>query len=130
MFRSALSAVLMFAVISLTFAIPVAAQTKPTTQEEKATKVKDKLKKFGVGEKAKIKVKLISGTTYEGHVSSVNETDFVVVDKAGSSNTLKYSDVDKIGGKTLSNGAKIGIGIGIGAGLTVVILWLTFENYG
>jgi len=130
MHRSAISAVLMFAVVSLTFAIPVAEQTKPTKQEEKAAKVKEKLKKFGIGEKAKIKVKLISGTTYEGHVSSVTETDFVVVDKAGSSNTLKYSDVDKIGGKNLSNGAKIGIGIGIGAGLTVFILWLIFENYG
>jgi hypothetical protein len=130
MLRSTLAVFSILVILTLSFAIPATGQTVPTKQEEKAAKVKEKLKKFGVGEKAKIKVKLISGTTYEGHVSSVTETDFVVVDKAGSSNTLKYSDVDKIGGKNLSNGAKIGIGIGIGAGLTVFILWLIFENYG
>lgn len=123
------SILLVSIMFSLTATLPAAGQ-KLSKQEQKAAKVKEKLKKLGVGDNVKIKVKLLTGTTYEGHLTAVNDDNFVIVDKSGSSNTVKYSEVEKIGGKNLSTGAKIGIGVGIGAGLTVLILWLIFENYG
>jgi hypothetical protein len=55
-------------------------------------------------------------------LSEANDEDFVVVDKGGNPNRLRYSDVDKIGGRNLSTGAKIAIGVGIGVGATILTI--------
>ncbi len=120
-------------IIAILLAIPgtvVLSQTKPNKQEMKAAQVKEKITKLGAGKQSVVKVTLYTGTTYQGTVGAVNESDFTVVDKAGNSNTVRYLDVQKIGGKNLSSGAKIGIGIGIGAGAALLVLWLILENYG
>ena len=117
-----ISLFLIAAIVGYASQISLHAQSKPTKQEEKAAKVKEKIKKFGTGEKAYVKVTLYSGTTYQGNVSESSEDGFVVVDKAGTSHNVKYSDVNKIGGKNMSTGAKIGIGIAIGAGATILII--------
>lgn len=121
---------LVAAILGLASHASLLAQSKPTKQEQKATQIKEKIQKLGTGSKAVVKATLYSGTTYQGYVSSAAQDDFVIVDKAGASTTIKYSDVNKIGGKNLSTGAKIWIGIGIGAGATLLILWAIFENYG
>lgn len=128
MIKTFLATISILGILSLTFALPAAAQTKPSKQEEKAAKVKDKIKKLGLGERTKLKAKLYSGTTYQGYVSQANEDDFVVVDKNGNPNTIKYADVDKVGGRNLSTGAKIGIGIGIGVGAVIIFLAIVFAS--
>jgi hypothetical protein len=118
-------------ILSLCALAPVSsfAQTQ-TKQEKKAAKVKDKLQKLGTGEKAKIKVKTYGGVTYQGYVSAANADDFTVTDKGGTAHGVRYADVDKIGGKNLSTGAKIGIGIAIGAAAVIGILAaLLFSEY-
>ena len=117
--RKSLSIVLLFTMTGVFGSINLSAQTK---QEKKAVKVEAKLKKLGTGEKAKVKVKLYNATTYQGYLSEANDEDFVVVDKGGNPNRLRYSDVDKIGGKNLSTGAKIAIGVGIGVGATILTI--------
>lgn len=101
------------------------AQTK---QEKKAAKIEEKLKKLGTGEKATVKVKLYNSTTYQGYLSEANDDEFVVIDKGGNANRLRYSDVDTIGGKNLSTGAKIGIGIGIGLVVVIAIIGHKIRN--
>lgn len=101
---------------SLLFLTVPATAFSQTKQEQKTAKVKEKIKKLGIGERVKIKVKTYAGTTYQGYVSGANDDDFVVADKNGNPNTIKYTDVDKVGGHNLSTGAKIGIGIAIGVG--------------
>jgi hypothetical protein len=123
MIKTGLTLVLIFSFFSLQLN-PVFAQSNQTKEEKKVLKVKEKIRNLGVGEKVKIKVKLYNKTTYQGYVGQSNEDSFVVVDTAGNSTTIKYSDVDSVGGKNLSTGAKIGIGIGIGAGATVGILFI------
>lgn len=108
--------------------VPTFTQTKPTKQEEKTAKVREKIKKLGIGDRTRIKVKLYSGTTHQGYVSGANDDDFVVVDQEGKSSTLRYADVDTVGGKNLSTGAKVAIGVGIGVGATLLALYLIFVH--
>lgn len=107
---------------------PALAQSSPTKQEQKTAKVKEKIKKLGIGERTKIKVKTYGGTTYQGYVSAANDDDFVVADKNGDPNTIKYADVDKVGGRNLSTGAKIGIGIAIGVGAVIAFIAIAFAS--
>jgi len=121
---------LMIASILLTLEMPLLAQSSTAKQDKKAAKIKAKVTKLGTGEKVKIRVKLYSGTAHQGYLSQTTDDSFVVVDKVGNPNTIKFTDVDSIGGNNLSTGAKIWIGVGIGAGAAVLFLWIFFENYG
>lgn len=128
MFRSTLAIFSILVILTLTFAMPTTAQTKPTKQEEKTAKVKEKIRKLGLGERVKVKVKLYDKTTHQGYVKEANDNDFVVIDKTGNPHIVRYADVDSVGGRNLSTGAKIGIGIGIGVGATILTLLLIFAS--
>ena len=117
-----LSILLIAAVLCISIATPIFAQSQQTGQQKKTEKVKSKIRKLGLGERVKVKVKLYDETSYQGYVSQANEPDFVIVDKTGNPHIIKYSDVKSVGGKNLSTGAKIGIGIGIGAGAVLLII--------
>jgi len=118
-----LSAILIAAIFS-TGAMTSFGQVSPTKQEKKAAKVKSNIQKLGTGEKVRVKVKLYNDTVYKGYLAEANADDFVVVDRSGGSNTIKYAEVDSIGGSDLSTGAKIAIGVGIGVGATLGFLFL------
>lgn len=107
---------------------PAIAQNDSSKQEQKTAMVKERIKKLGLGERTRIKVKLYTGATHQGYVSSANDDDFAVVDQEGKSSSLKYSDVDTVGGKNLSTGAKVAIGVGIGVGATLLTLYLIFVH--
>jgi len=126
MFTKTMSFVLIASVFCVSLTAPLFAQSQQSDQQKQTEKVKSKIKKLGLGERVKVKVKLYNESSYQGYVSQANEDDFVVVDKTGSSNTIKYSDVKSVGGKNLSTGTKIAIGVGIGAGVTLLVLYLTF----
>lgn len=128
MINKTVSVLLILAIFGLTSTGPLLAQTTQTKQEKQTVKVKEKIKKLGLGERVKVKVKLYNDTSYQGYVSQANEDDFVVVDKTGNSNTIKYSDVKSVGGRNLSTGAKIAIGIGIGVGGTILALLIIFAT--
>lgn len=120
----------MLVITSLVLAFPLGhfSQGTQTKEARRAQEVKTKIRDLGTGQSAVVKVKLYSGTKYEGYVQSAGENDFVVVTTAGQSNTIAYSDVKSIGGKNMSTGAKIAIGIGIGAGVTLLVLYLIFKE--
>lgn len=123
-----LSLLLISAVLCLSLSLPGFAQNSQSDQQKKTEKVRAKIKKLGLGERVKVTVKLYSDSSYKGYVSQANEDDFVVVDKTGSPNTLKYSDVKSVGGRNLSTGAKIGIGVGIGVGSVLLFIALIFAS--
>ena len=126
--RKTTSILLVLAIFGLTSTGSLLAQTSQTKQEKQADKVKTKIRQLGTGERVKVKVKLYSGTRYEGHIGQAGDADFVVVDKTGSAHTVNYADVKSIGGRNLSTGAKIAIGVGIGAGATLLVLYLVFVH--
>ena len=127
MVKYTISILLIIAVYAAS-ALPLFAGDRQTNQTNQTEKVRSKIRKLGIGERVKVKVKLYNDSSYTGYVSQVNEDDFVVVDKAGDSHTVKYSDVKSVGGKNLSTGAKIAIGIGIGVGATILVILAIFAS--
>jgi len=125
MFSRTISFLLIASIFCVSLAIPAFGQTNEQKQTEK---VKSKIKKLGLGERVKVKIKLYNDSSHQGYVSQANDDDFVVVDKTGNSTTIKYSDVKSVGGKNFSTGAKIAIGIGIGVGATILALALIFAS--
>ena len=109
-------------------ATPSLAQTSMTKAEKKAIEVKAKVRKLGLGERVRVGLKLYNDTSYKGYVKEANEEDFVVIDKLGTSQTIRYNDVKSIGGRNLSTGAKIGIGIAIGVGAVFAFLAILFAG--
>ena len=118
-----LAIVLFIASISL----PVAAQQ---TNSNGTDKVKAKVAKLGVGEKAKATVILKDGTKRKGYIGQAGGDDFVLRDrKTDSPTTIRYSDVTKVeSNKGHSTARNLAIGIGIGAGAFLAIIAIVFAS--
>ena len=123
-----ISLLMIMAVFVGSFASTASAQAKTTSQTQVET-VRAKVKKIGIGERGKVKARLINGTTHEGYVREANDDNFVIVDKQGSPHVVLYQDVREVKSRRgLSTGAKIGIGIAIGAGAVLAVLGLLIAN--
>ena len=109
--------------------MPVAAQQR---NSEGATleRVKAKVAKIGIGEKAKATVILKDGTKKKGYIGQAGSDDFVLRDrKTDSPTTIRYSDVSKAeSNRGHSTARNLGIGIGIGAGAFLAILLISIAH--
>ena len=87
-------------------------------------KVRLKVAKMGVGDKAKVTVRMKNGTKIKGFVSQAGANEFTVRNnQTGDPTTIAYSDVLKVeanGGHSTARNLAIGIGIGVGAFLVVI----------
>lgn len=119
-----LASVLLMASISM----PVVAQqsSNGTTVE----KVKAKVAKLGVGEKAKATVILANGTKKKGYIGQAGDDDFVLRDrKTDAPTTIRYTEVSKVeSNRGHSTARNLAIGIGIGAGAFFAILAITIAH--
>ena len=86
--------------------------------------IKGKVAKLGVGEKARVTIRLKDGTKTKGYIARGGDEDFVIRDrKTDAPTTIRYADVAKVESNRGHSTAKyLGIGIGIGSG--VIITWL------
>lgn len=106
-------------------AVHVFAVRQGEQEARQAAKVKASVAKRGVGEKARIKVKLRDRTEVKGYVSQAGDDSFIIKDaKTGGATTIAYRDVAEVKGKGLSKGAKIAIYIGTGVGIAIVVVGL------
>jgi hypothetical protein len=109
--------------------MPVAAQQ---SNSEGATleKIRAKVAKIGIGEKAKATVILKDGTKKKGYIGQAGSDDFVLRDrKTDSPTTIRYSDVSKVeSNRGHSTARNLGIGIGIGAGAFLAILLISIAH--
>jgi hypothetical protein len=87
-------------------------------------KVKSKIAKLGVGEKAKATVFMKDGTRTKGYIAQAGNDDFVIRDrKTDGPTTIQYSDVAKVeSNRGHSTARNLGLGIGIGAGALVITI--------
>jgi hypothetical protein len=112
-------------VVSLS--LPIAAK-QGNTEGITVDKVKAKVAKRGVGEKAKATVILKDGTKRKGYIGQAGGDDFVLRDrKTDSPTTIRYSDVAKIErnrGHSTARNIAIGVGIGVGAFLAIIAITL------
>ena len=93
-------------------------------------RIKAKVAKIGIGEKAKATVILKDGTKKKGYIGQAGGEDFVLRDrKTDSPTTIRYSDVSKVeSNRGHSTARNLGIGIGIGAGAFLAILLIAIAH--
>ena len=116
-------------VLLLNLCLPVAAQ-QDNTQRTSLEKVKAKVAKLGVGDKAKATVILKDKTKVKGYIAQAGTDDFVVRDrKTDAPTTIQYTDVLKVeSNKGHSTARNLAIGIGIGAGAFLAILLISIAH--
>ena len=112
-----LASLLLLGAISL----PVAAKQGDATPVEK---IKARVAKLGVGEKAKATVYLKTGTKTKGYIAQAGDDEFVLRDrKTDTPTTFRYVDVAKVeSNRGHSTARNLGIGIGIGAGALLLTI--------
>ena len=95
------------------------------SQDEQARniqKVKENVRKLGVGEEAHVEVKLQDGRKLKGYIREAGEDSFTVIDsKHGTATTVAYSQVKQIKGSNRSTAAKVGVNIAKGVGVVAVV---------
>jgi hypothetical protein len=126
--RPYLNCLLVAVLFVATNSLPVAGQQ--TNSAGTLDKVKAKVAKIGVGEKAKATVILKDGTKKKGYIGQAGDDDFVLRDrKTDAPTTIRYGDVAKVeSNKGHSTARNLGLGIGIGAGAFLAILLIAIAH--
>ena len=120
--RKLLSIVLIGLLVFLASGGRALAQSSGKDEVKALEKIKAKIAKLGVGEKARAQIKLRNGQKIKGYVSSAAPNDFALTQrKSGTTTTVAYADVVEVRKPGLSTGAKIAIAVGIGVGVLAVL---------
>ncbi len=91
-------------------------------QARNIEKVKENVRKLGVGEDARVEVKLQDGRKLKGYIQQAGEDDFSVIDsKSGTATTVAYSQVRELKGTNRSTAAKVGINVAKGVGVVAAV---------
>ena len=100
----------------------VVASSKAEKDARYTEKVKAGILKLGVGEQARVTIKMRDKTKLVGYISEVRDDHFVVTDTNSSSTvTIPYTDVSVVKGNNLSTGAKVAIGVGIAVAVIIIL---------
>ena len=121
----------LIASVLLLTSVPLAVVAQPSARQPMTLeKIKSKVAKLGVGEKAKATVFLKNGTKLKGYIAQSGESDFVLRDrKTDAPSTISYDEVAKIdSNKGHSTARNIAIGVGIGAGALLAIIFITIAH--
>lgn len=83
-------------------------------EAEFTEKVKTQISKLGIGQDAKVKIKLKDGAKVKGFISGIGDDQFIVTNtETGQINEVAYSNVKQVKGNNLSTGVKIAIGVAV-----------------
>lgn len=130
MLKRVLSVVLIGLLTSVTTSA-VYARSQDDKQARQIEKVKQNVRKLGVGPDARVKVTLHDGRSFKGSIREATDDTFVVLEeKTKSLITVPYADVAKLTGKNGLTAAKVGInvakGVGIVAGVAAAFTLLMY----
>lgn len=129
MLKKYLSLVLLALLMNVFIANSAQARAQNNNQTQPVEKIKIKVAKLGVGEKARATVHLKDGTKVRCYITQVSDNDFAVRDrKTNEPRTISYQDVAKVDNNKGHSSRNIFLGIGIGAGATLGILALIIVN--
>ena len=121
MLKKQLSFALAVLVLNVFIAAPALARTQGNNQT--VEKIKIKVAKLGVGEKAKATVHLKDGSKIRCYITQVSDNDFAVRDrKTNEPRTIAYQDVAKVDNNKGHSTRNIFLGIAIGAGVVLAVL--------
>lgn len=111
-----------------TLALPVSAKQGDT--QTSLEKIKIKVAKLGVGEKAKATVFLKDGTKIKGYIAQAGDDDFVLRDrKTDAPTTIRYDNVSKVdNNRGHSTARNVTLGVVVGVGAVLAVLGLLIAN--
>ena len=122
MFRKAI-AVALTAIVSCLSGAQSETSGQAKGQPDRATSVKAKMRKMGVGERSVVRVKLKDGTELRGYLSQIENDSFTITDKAANkAASASYGDVLSLKGKGLPTSAKVLIAVGIGVAVAAGVI--------
>ena len=110
--------------------ISVAKPSHAKPQGERDTqlmeKVRSKIARLGVGERARATVWLKDGSKFKGYISQARETDAVIRDrKTDAPTTVIYQDIARVDdnrGHGMLKAVAIGVAVGVGVIVTIAII--------
>ncbi|MCI0525314.1 MAG: hypothetical protein L0Y75_08645, partial [Acidobacteria bacterium] len=107
MFKQCLSRLLVGSLVFTLFCAPsVSAKSKEEKDAQRTEKVKAGIARLGVGNEARVSVKLRDGRKLAGYIKEAGGDSFVIADlKTGATTTVAYPDVTQVKGHHLSKGA-------------------------
>lgn len=98
------------------------ASSKAEKDARYTEKVKAGILKLGVGQQARVTVRMRDKTKLVGYISEIQNEHFVVSDLNSSSTmAIPYTDVSQVKGNNLSTGAKVAIGVGIAVAVIIIL---------
>lgn len=103
---------------------PVAA-AKAGGGAARAAEVRAGVERLGVGEGARVEVRMRDRRKLKGYVSEAGADHFVVRDaRTGAATAVAYPEVSQVKGHNLSTGAKVAVGAGLAAAAVILfIMW-------
>ena len=117
MLKKVLSVALSCLLISVT-ASAVYAGSQDDKRAREIEKIKESVRKLGVGPEARVEVTLYDGRSFKGTIREATDDAFLVVErKTNTLITVPYSDVVKLKGKNGLTAAKVGINIAKGVAI-------------
>jgi hypothetical protein len=130
MLKKVISVVVIGLLINVT-ASGVYASSQDEKQTRRIEKIKENVRRLGVGPEARVDVTLQDGRKFKGSIREATEDTFLVSEeKTGTTITVAYSDVAKLKGKNGLTAAKVGInvakGVGIVAGVAAAFTLLMY----
>lgn len=127
----ALAALLLQAFVGMPAAVAavVAKKTQAERDAQTMEQVKVKVARLGVGERARVTVKLKDGTKLKGYIAQGKEDEFVVRDrKTDEPRVVLYRDVARVEsnrGHSTARNIAIGTAVGVGSVLTVLAILIS-----
>jgi hypothetical protein len=124
MFRKILCVLLAVALANVTSAGLGWSDSRTDKQARTAEGIKVDVAKLGLGDKARVTVRLRNKSKLQGYISQKGEDSFSITDsKSGHTSIVAYRDVAEVNHKGLSKGEKITmIGVIVGIFMVVSIL--------
>ncbi|MGH8495262.1 MAG: hypothetical protein ACREVN_03945 [Gammaproteobacteria bacterium] len=130
MFRKLISLILIILLATFTCTAKTFGASPLEREAQRDAKVKKAIRSLGVGELARVRLKLKDGKRLEGYISESGEESFVVTSPGtGVTTTVAYPQVGQVKGHNLSTGAKIAIGVGILAVVAIAVVVIAVGNW-
>jgi len=130
MFRKFIAIILVILLAAFTGNAKAIGNSSLEREAQREAKVKEAIRSLGVGELARVKLKLKDGKKLKGYISESGEESFVVTSpETGATTTVAYPQVGQVKGHNLSTGAKIAIGVGILAAVVIVVAVVIAANW-
>ena len=97
---------------------------------DKTPKVKSEIAKRVADKKTRVKIKLRNGGELKGRIERADENGFTITEgKTGKTVELAYSEIEKVNGRGLGKGAKIGIVAAIAVGVLAIVVVVSLKNF-